>query len=167
MEIQGHYAQERAPVPFLLSYRVRNRHSFHPLPELLLTFWNIPWKVSHSKMIRVTISLLEGDLKCYPLDYSILGRHSAKFYWIPAICIPSFASPDSQVVLVFSIFLHHLDHCKSLNGFFLYQEELVDFCAPRICISSFYNINQTVHFLARRLMSLYWQEKDMSQEDSG
>lgn len=58
-------------------------------------------------------------------------------------------------------FLHDLDHCESFNGFFLNREEFVDFYTPRK--SHILLKHESVHFLARRLMSLYWQEKNMSR----
>lgn len=85
---------------------------------------------------------------------------------IPAISIPSFAPHDSWAVLFFSIFcmvfitgrvLMDSSFIKKSSLTFVHQKNV-------LCILL---KHESIHFLARRLMRLHWQGKDMSRRILG
>ena len=65
-------------------------------------------------------------------SWAVIQQNFTEFQQCLSLLLPLMAQ---QPCLLFH-FLHDLDHCKSFNGSFLYQEELVDFCAPRKCVAS-------------------------------
>lgn len=78
------------------------------------------WRGEHLKMTWVTMCLQEDGLKC-----SILSCHPANFSEFQQN--PSVRLPMTHRQSLFFHFLHDLDHCRSFKGFFLNQEEPIDF----------------------------------------
>lgn len=65
-------------------------------------------------------------------SWAVIQQNFTKFQQYPSLLLPLMTH---RQCLLFH-FLHDLDHCKSFNGSFLYQEELIDFWAPSKCIVS-------------------------------